>query len=90
MAENLPHTICEAHLCGTPAVAFAVGGIPEQIDGSNGLLVPTRSSEALKESLRAALNRDWDHRAIAAKAQARYGAQGVAERYQAIYRRFAS
>lgn len=90
MAENLPNTICEAHLCGTPAVAFAVGGIPEQIDGSNGLLVPTRSSEALKGSLRAALNRDWDHRAIAAKAQARYGAQGVAERYQAIYRRFAS
>lgn len=88
MAENLPNTICEAHLCGTPVVAFAVGGIPEQIDGSNGLLVHTRSSDALREAMRAALDRSWDHAAIAAAARERYDAERVVRRYQAIYRSF--
>jgi glycosyltransferase involved in cell wall biosynthesis len=87
MAENLPNTICEAHLCGTPAVAFAVGGIPEQIDGSNGLLVHERSAEELRKAIRAALSSNWDHAAIAASAHGRYNAASVASRYQAIYRR---
>lgn len=87
MAENLPNTICEAHLCGTPAVAFAVGGIPEQIDGRNGLLVHARSVEALRQAMRAALDHPWDHAAIAATAQERYDAAGIADRYQALYQR---
>ena len=88
MAENLPNTICEAHLCGTPAMAFAVGGIPEQLDAGNGLLVHTRSSDALREAMHAALYRSWDHAAIAAAAHERYNAEVVVSRYQDIYRGF--
>lgn len=39
IAENQPNTIIESLLCGTPVIAFAVGGISEMIDnGINGFL----------------------------------------------------
>ncbi len=47
-AENFPCTILEALACGTPVVATAVGGIPEQInEGVTGFLVPLADSEAM-------------------------------------------
>src|SRR5439155_26173269 len=47
-ADTFPNTILEALACGTPVVATALGGIPEQIDdGRTGLLVPPADPAAL-------------------------------------------
>ena len=52
LADNLPYTILEAMGCGRPVIASAIGGVPEQvIDGENGLLVPSRDSDALGEAV---------------------------------------
>jgi glycosyltransferase involved in cell wall biosynthesis len=35
LEDNLPNTIAESMACGTPAVGFAIGGIPEMIEHQN-------------------------------------------------------
>ena len=49
-AENFPCVILEALACGTPVIATAVGGIPEQVvDGQTGFLVSRRDAEAMAQ-----------------------------------------
>jgi glycosyltransferase involved in cell wall biosynthesis len=69
--DTFPNTILEALACGTPVVATAVGGIPEQVKGlkdgngsinthsldeATGLLVPPNDPEAFANSIERLLN----------------------------------
>jgi len=52
LREGLPNVLLEAMLHGVPAVAMAVGGVPEVIsDGEDGLLVPPGSLDGFSEAL---------------------------------------
>lgn len=52
LREGFPNVLLEAMLHGVPAVAVAVGGIPEVIrDGFDGLLVPPRDVGACSEAM---------------------------------------
>ena len=47
-ADTFPNTILESLACGTPVVATAVSGIPEQIiDGRTGYLTPAGDAQAM-------------------------------------------
>lgn len=85
MAENLPNTISESLLCGTPVVAFRTGGIPEQVDSNNGILVDKKLAEPLSAAIDNALKMIWDHKAIASHAAERYDRKRIAGEYMQLY-----
>ncbi len=71
-AENLPNVALEAIRDGCPILATAVGGVPEIVDDSVGVLVPANDAGALADGIvritcaaqrhqyREALARRWD------------------------------
>lgn len=67
-AEGVPNVILEAFSCGTPVVATAVGGIPEVVSESDGILVKKQSVENLTQGINKALAIDWNSERIKEKA----------------------
>ncbi|MBI4892553.1 MAG: glycosyltransferase [Acidobacteria bacterium] len=64
--EGWPNVVNEALACGTPAVAFDVGGVPQMLPGDQyGIVVPPANDAALTAALCTALRRGWDRAAIA-------------------------
>lgn len=64
-SEGYPNVLVESLACGCPVVATRVGGIPEIINDTNGLLVPARQQAPLAAALTQALQSDWNREAIA-------------------------
>lgn len=59
--DNLPNCCVEAVMCGTPVVAFEVGGIPDiVVPGKSGLLVSPFSSEDFSEALNSVIAGDFN------------------------------
>jgi len=59
LQDNLPNTIIESMLCGTPVVGFRTGGIPEMIDHkANGYLANYKSATDLAEGMKWILSSD--------------------------------
>jgi len=66
-SEGCPNVVVEALSCGRPVVATDVGGIPEMVDATCGLLIPPRDPARLAEALAGALQRPWDPATISAR-----------------------
>src|SRR5205814_9053409 len=91
LEENLPNTLLEAMSCGTPAIAFAAGGVPDVIvHDETGKLVPVGADAefamaidelASDENLRMRLAQNCRQAIID-----RFSPQLQAERYLELYR----
>ena len=57
ISEGFPMAPAEAMVLGTPVIATKVGGIPELIvDGVSGILLPSKDSTRLADSIKITLN----------------------------------
>lgn len=77
--ENLPVVILEALACGIPVVATRVGGIPEMVDQTNGILVQAGDEDALTAALiqMAATYLTYDPAKLRQMVKHRYGMEAV-------------
>ena len=85
-ADNLPNVVSEAHRCGTPVLAFRLGGLPEMIEhGKNGWLTQPNPGEFCSALERIASEPALDREAIAARADAAYSPALLLPQFSNIY-----
>lgn len=93
MQDNLPNTLVEALACGTPSVAFNIGGMPDLIEhGSTGYLARAFSSENFAEGISQILASDAValRKACREKAESSFRDTGIAANYLEYYQEIMS
>jgi glycosyltransferase involved in cell wall biosynthesis len=89
--ENLSNMVIEALACGTPCVAFKIGGMSDMIDHKkNGYLAQPDNSEDLTHGIAWAIGDEERRRKLSLlarkKAEEEFCIDMVAERYKRLYR----
>jgi glycosyltransferase involved in cell wall biosynthesis len=89
-ADNLPNVLLESIACGTPSVAFDVGGVPDVVrPGLTGWLAEPEDSADLAACIREAISNDEARKKMAGHcrriAQEEYDVKLTARRYLRIY-----
>jgi len=84
--ENFSNLILEARLCGTPVVAFDVGGNREAVEpGFGGVLASGVEPESMRSALAEVLTREWDRSEVSRLAAQRVNFRTVAEKHREFY-----
>jgi len=88
LMDNLPNTVLESLMCGTPVIGFPVGGITDMIqDGENGFLTDEISVESLKSTLSKFLTAEnnFDRMSIRENAVGKYDQKIQADNYIRLF-----
>ena len=90
LEDNLPNTMIESLLCGTPVIGFNTGGIPESVvDGVNGYICPEISVSGLITTIEKFIDKPhtFEEEEIASRAKEQYGLEKQAEAYASLFGR---
>jgi len=89
--DNLPNTVMEALACGTPVVAFNIGGMPDMIEHkNNGYLANPFEIEDLSTGIKWVLEDNNRYlnlcRNARTKVEREFGLANIAKKYLQLYR----
>lgn len=90
LEDNLPNTVVESLACGTPVVAFNIGGMPDMIEHKvNGYLSEPKGPDSLADGIKWGLDDDDGipelREASREKALREYALEVQARRYEALF-----
>ena len=87
LSENMPCVVLEALCCGLPVIATRVGGVPEILDQSNGIMIDVRDEQALFQSMQQLMHDygRYNREQIAAVAQQQFNYAAIGKQLHAIY-----
>jgi glycosyltransferase involved in cell wall biosynthesis len=87
--ENMPVVILEAFACGLPVVSSRVGGIPEMVNDSNGLLVDAGNQSQFAEAISTMIDNYQNYNAVRIRNQVEsvYGYEAVSSFLDQLYRK---
>ncbi|WP_031529595.1 glycosyltransferase [Dyadobacter crusticola] len=88
--DNLPNVMLESLACGTPVVAFSVGGMKDHIvNGYNGMLSNELSGRGLREVLAKCINRtaEFNQDTISTESRKKFSLERQAKSYVALYKK---
>lgn len=86
LEDNLPNTMLESLVCGTPVVGFNIGGIGETlIDGQNGFLAKEINAECLSDTIQQALRCAFSQISIARDSSEKYHLEVQGRNYLSLY-----
>ena len=90
LQDNLPNTVLEAIACGTPCVAFKIGGMPDMIEHySNGYLAQPYEIDDLVRGIIWTLENEARHQKLShrarEKAEQEFALEIQARRYESLF-----
>lgn len=86
LEDNLPNTIMESMSCGTPCVAFKIGGIPDLIDHKkNGYLAQYMNSEDLSSGIKWVLSNQEIGKLARKKVETTFSEEKIASQFIELY-----
>ena len=88
LEDNLPNVMLEATACGTPVIAFSIGGVPDVVvHGENGILATELNAKTLHEAIKAFLDgaQRFEREKISQKAHKLFNLPKQAKAYLEVY-----
>jgi len=85
ITEGFPNVVLESLAIGIPVVAFRVSGIQSILNHNrNGYIVDQDDLQKFEQYVIKACNQSWNHDAIKADVNARFGVQKVVKQYESL------
>ncbi len=83
--DNNPLSVIESLCSGTPVVGANIGGIPELIDPSNGIIFNAGSMPSLRSAIEQAFDKPWNHANIKDESIQRFSSESHIKTLLDIY-----